>query len=158
MSNSVLIIRINNLGHLVSALLKSPCPSPHLDAFHRLFIVSRDSKFVKIGCIKTRYLIKPKTSSSFLKTFVIPKSQITLFILVLGGFNSSQHQAAGKGEERGWNVKTMCDANLFDQIWRNGFSHTWSGATQYILNCWLNRPAVSHKLKPSFFSGPISSQ
>lgn len=50
------------------------------------------SKFVKIGCIKPRYLIKPKTPSSFLKTFVIPKSQLTLFILVLGGFKSSQHQ------------------------------------------------------------------
>ena len=114
------------------------------------------SKFVKIGCIKPRYLIKRKTPSSFLKTFVIPKSQLTLFILVLGGFKSSQHQL---GEERGWIVKTMCDANLVvSNIWRNGFSHTRSGTTQYILNCWLNRSAVSHKLKPSFFSGPISSQ
>ena len=50
------------------------------------------SKFVKIGCIKPRYLIKRKTPSSFLKTFVIPKSQLTLFILVLGGFKPSQHQ------------------------------------------------------------------
>ena len=43
----LIIIRINNLGHLVSALLKSPCPPPHLDAFHRLFIVSRDKQICK---------------------------------------------------------------------------------------------------------------
>ena len=42
----LIIIRINNLGHLVPALLKL-CPPPHLDAFHRLFFVSRDKQICK---------------------------------------------------------------------------------------------------------------
>ena len=56
---------------------------PHLHS--RLWdpLCSKTGKFVRIRCIKLQYLIKPKTPASFLKTFVIPKSQLILFILVL---------------------------------------------------------------------------
>ena len=94
----LLIIRINNLGPL-SQSFKVALSRPALMPSIVSSLCQETSKFVKIGCIKPRYLIKPKTPSSFLKTFVIPKSQLTLFILVLGGFKSSQHQA-GTGERR----------------------------------------------------------